>query len=60
MYAQVNDTNGIGYRLIPYTQCPRPESKYLDLIVDMEVALLVQTALEDQCTGLRIILECSP
>jgi hypothetical protein len=40
-YAQVDDTDGIGCRLIPYTQCPRPKSQYLDLVVDMEVALLV-------------------
>jgi hypothetical protein len=26
----------------------------------MEVALLVRSALEDQCAGLGIILECSP
>jgi hypothetical protein len=40
-YAQVDDTDGIGCWPIPYTQCPRPESQYLDLAVAMEVALLV-------------------
>jgi hypothetical protein len=53
-YAQVDDTNGIGCWPIPYTQSPRPKSLYLDLAIDMEVALLVRTALEDQCVGLGI------
>jgi hypothetical protein len=59
-YAQVDDADSIGCRPIPSTQCSRPHSQYLDLAVDMEVALLVRSALEDQCAGRGIILECSP
>jgi hypothetical protein len=58
-YAQVDVTGGIGCRLIPSTQCSRPQSQYLDLEVDMEVVLLVRTTFEDHCVGLGIFLECS-
>jgi hypothetical protein len=43
-YAQVDVTGGIGCRLIPSTQCSRPQSQYLDLEVDMEVVLLVPSS----------------
>jgi hypothetical protein len=59
-YAEVNNADGIGCRPTPCTQGHRPHRQYLNLAVDMEVALLVCGTHEDKCMGLEIILECSP
>ena len=56
-YTEVDDADDIGYRPTPCTQGHRPHRQYLDLTVDMEVALIGCGIHEDKCVGLGILLE---
>ena len=59
-YAEAKDANGIGCWPTPCTQGHKLHRQYLDLTVDMEVALLGCGTHKGKCMGLDIILDYSP